>query len=63
MGLERSTVKLILAYRHYKTYVKLFGIYTDINRARRAVMQDDCDPNKVVFQEFEVNDGVMDEKE
>ena len=25
-------------------------------------MQDDYDPNKVVFQEFEVNDGVTDEQ-
>ena len=54
-------MKLILAYRHYKSYVKHYGIYTDINRARRAVVQADDDPNKVTFQEFKLNDGIKEE--
>lgn len=51
-------MKVIVPIQHLRTESRIIGVYTDINRAKRAVCQADYDPVVFNFREFELNDGL-----
>lgn len=55
-------MKVIVVYKHYSRDTCILGVYTDKNRAKRSATEQGFDPDKVKYIEFELNDGIKEEK-
>lgn len=49
---------MIIAYKHLAAKTVIIGIYSDMNRAKRAAEQMGYKHNKVKYEGFELNDGI-----
>lgn len=49
---------MIVAYRHFAAKTVIIGVYSDMNRAKRAAEQQGYSHNKVKYEGFELNDGI-----
>ena len=49
---------MIVVYRHLAAKTIIIGVYSDMNRAKRAAEQQGYKHNKVKYEGFELNDGI-----